>query len=158
MNRTVVVGGLAAGGGGAALLLRRLLGSDGARADGATDRWHFVTVNRRPEEVAPDGRLPDPLTELGDQIEVQIRPAPGDRGTEIGARVRGPVPTGLSAAAARVAGTDPRQQVRTALRNAKMLLETGEILEPDKPPTTRRTLKNLPLELATRRARGEGVL
>lgn len=115
-------------------------------------------MNRPPEEVSPDGRLPDPLAELGDQIEVKTRPAPGSRGTEVAARFRGPVLTGLSGAAARLTGQDPRQSVRAALREAKMLIETGEILRPDKPPTTRRTPTNLPLELAVRRARGEGRL
>ena len=48
--------------------------------------------------------------------------------------------------------------IREALRETRQLAETGEVLEPDKPPSTRRTLRNLPLELATRRARGEGRL
>lgn len=153
--RTLLVGGVAAGGG--ALLLRRLMGADGASADGAAPRWLVVTVNRPPEQVAPDGRLPQPLAELG-QVEVQIRPAPGDRGTEIAARPVTPVPSGLPAAAARIAGSDPRQPIREALRKSKMLLETGEVLEPDRQTTARVTLRNLPLELATRRAMGEGRL
>jgi hypothetical protein len=126
--------------------------------NGGADRWHVVTVNRPPEEVSPGGRLPEPLAELGDQIEVQIRPAPGDRGMELAARFRGRVPSGLSGAAARLTGQDPRQSVRAALREAKMLIETGEVLRPDESPTTRRTPINLPLELAVRRARGEGRL
>jgi len=59
---------------------------------------------------------------------------------------------------ARIAGKDPRQELRAALRQARQLLETGEVLTPDEQPTARRTLRNLPLELATRRARGEGRL
>jgi hypothetical protein len=127
-------------------------------ANGALARWHVVTVNRPPGEVAPDGRLPDPLAELGDLVEVQVRPAPGDRGTELAARLRRPEPTGVRSAAARVSGNDPRQELRTALRHAKQLCETGEVLKADTPPTARRTLRNLPLELATRRAGGEGRL
>ena len=154
-TKALALGGLAAGG---ALFLRQMMDPrrihSAGTADGR-DRWHVVTVNRPPEDVSED-RLPGPLAELGDQIEVQIRPAPGDRGTELAARFRGPVPSGLSAAAARLTGQDPRQSVRAALREAKMLLETGEILRPDEPPTTRRTPINLPLELAVRRARGEG--
>jgi hypothetical protein len=73
-------------------------------------------------------------------------------------RPRTSAPSGLRGAVARAAGNDPRQAVRTALRQAKQLAETGEVLEPDTPPTSRRTLRNLPLELATRRARGEGRL
>jgi hypothetical protein len=48
--------------------------------------------------------------------------------------------------------------VRAALRHSKMLIETGEVLQSDKPPTTRRTPTNLPLELAIRRAQKEGRL
>jgi len=59
---------------------------------------------------------------------------------------------------ARLTGRDPRWAVRRALREAKCLLETGEILGPDQPPTTRRTLFNRPLELATRHGREEGLL
>ena len=124
----------------------------------ARDRWHSLTVNRPPDEVAPEGRLPDPLAELGDLVEVRLRPAPGGRGTELAARLRQYVPAGAGQAAARVAGSDPRQDLRAALRQSKQLLETGEVLNPDEPPTTRRTLRSLPLELATRRASGEGRL
>jgi hypothetical protein len=121
------------------------------------DRWHAVTINRPPEEVASEGRLPEPLEALGDAVEVRVRPAPGGRGTEVAARLRGEVPSGVGTAA-RVAGSDPRQDLRAALRRAKQLAETGEVLSPDRPPTTRRTLRNLPLELATRRAGREGRL
>jgi hypothetical protein len=33
------------------------------------DRWHTVTVNRPPEDVAPEGRLPEPLAALDDTVE-----------------------------------------------------------------------------------------
>jgi hypothetical protein len=156
LRRTVVVAGVGAG----VLVVRRItthqLGNGIARD--APDRWHAVTVFRPLEEVQPDGQLPEPLAELGDAIEVQVRPAPGDRGTELAARLRQGAPTGMRGAAARAAGTDPRQDLRAALRQARQLLETGEVLSPDQPPTTRRTLRGLPLELATRRAGGEGRL
>jgi hypothetical protein len=153
----VVLAGVGAG----VLVARRMtvrqLGNGAAGQ--ARDRWHTVTINRPPEEVATDGRLPGPLAELSDTVEVQIRPAPGGRGTEVAARLRsGAAPSGLGGIAARVTGSDPRQQVRSALRQTKQLLETGEVLSPDKPPTTRRTLRGLPLELARRRAGGEGRL
>jgi hypothetical protein len=158
MNRTfgrvVVVAGVGAG----VVAVRRMAGRLGNGARQPQDRWHTVTVNRPSEEVAPDGRLPDPLAELGDTIEVRIRPAPGDRGTELAARLRAAAPSGLSAVAARATGNDPRQDLRAALRHAKQLAETGEVLRPDEPPSTRRTLRNLPLQLATRRAGGEGRL
>jgi hypothetical protein len=105
----VAIGGLAAGG-GTPLLIGRLTGNrwtgrvvgdgyspigaarswsaadGGISPDGKTDRWHAITVNLPPEDVSQGGQLPGPLAELGDRIEVQIRPAPGDRGTEIHAR------------------------------------------------------------------------
>ena len=107
--------------------------------------------------MEPDGRLPDPLAELGDLVEGGSA-RPPYRGTELAARLRRPEPDGIRGSAARVTGSDPRQRLRAALRQAKQLLETGEVLTPDEQPTARRTLRNLPLELATRRARGEGRL
>jgi hypothetical protein len=164
--RILAISGLVAASGGAVVLLRRKMdprrihseGDTDGRADRRTDRWHVVTVNRSPEEVWSDGQLPDPLAELGDDIEVQVRPAPGDRGTEIAARLRGPVPSGLSGAAARISGDDPRQSVREALRKAKSLLETGEVLRPDEPSTTEPTPGGKLLGLVTSRSRGEGRL
>jgi hypothetical protein len=120
-------------------------------------RWHVVTINRPPEEVAPGGRLPEPIAKLGDEVEVQVNRAVGDRGTALAARLRHE-PSGIAGAAERLAGTDPRQAVRAALRESKMLLETGEILQPDKAGTTKRTLTGRPLDLAISRARGEGRL
>lgn len=121
-------------------------------------RWQVVTINRPPHEVAPDGQLPPRMTQLGDAVEVQVRPAPGDRGTELGARLRDGAPSGALGLAARLAGYDPRQVLRSALRETKQLLETGEVLRADEPRTTRRTPLNRWLELANRRAGGEGLL
>ena len=161
-GRAMVVAGVGAG----VLAVRRMTRQSGNGSGArAPDRWHSVTVNRPlrrpqspPEEVAPEGRLPEPLAELGDAVEVRLRQAPGDRGTEVAARLRDGAPAGPGGVVARAAGTDPRQDLRSALRRAKQLLETGEVLSPDQPPTTRRTLRNLPLELAGRRAGGEGRL
>jgi hypothetical protein len=157
--KTLVAGGVAAGG-SAALLLRKLLSSEGSgHHDGHTaDRWHFVTINRSPEEVHPGDAWPEPLAELGDRIDVQVRPAPDAKGTEVGARLRGRLPTGAAEAAARLSGKDPRQELRWALRRTQWLLETGEVLKPDPRPSTHRTVTSLPLKLATRHARGEGRL
>lgn len=142
--------------GAAAVIGRRFIREDGAVQ--TTDRWHAVTINRSPDEIMPGGNLPGPLADLADQIEVQVRPAPGDKGTELAARVKGPVPAGVAELAARATGRDPRHPLRRALRQTKMLLETGEILQRDKPSTTKRTLTNLPLELAIMRSGEEGRL
>ncbi|GAA3114164.1 hypothetical protein GCM10010466_01580 [Planomonospora alba] len=122
------------------------------------NRWLQVTINRSPEEVMPEGRLPGPLLRLGDTVEVRARKAPGDRGTELAARLLEEVPQGARGVAARLSGDDPRQEVRRALREAKSLLETGEVLRADEPSTNRPTVTGKIVDLAVRRAGGEGRL
>lgn len=142
--------------------LQRTLGSQGTHAGDPEprSRWRSVTINKSPQEVMPDGRVPEPLAALGDRIEVQARKAPGDRGTELAARLRQPEPRGAGSIGARVSGDDPRQQVRAALRQAKQLIEVGEVLRVDPAPHGMRTETPTGklVELATRRAGGEGVL
>src|SRR5256885_16117115 len=110
--------------------------------------WLVATVYRSPTDIAPEGRLPEPLERLGDAVEVRIRPAPGDRGTELSVRPR---PDG-----ARAASRDAWRTARLALREAKQLCETGEILQPDAPPTTRRTPPHPPPEDAASPPRADG--
>jgi hypothetical protein len=161
-GRSIGVAALVVGG-VAVVLVRRLQrqvsGGGGAGAD-PRSRWRAVTLNRSPEEVMPDGRLPDPLAELGDLVEVEVRPAPGDRGSELRARLRTAEPTGAASAAARLSGDDPRQRVRAALREAKQLIEVGEVLRVDPAPHGRRTATpgGAVVEAATKRAGGEGLL
>ncbi|MCO5997830.1 SRPBCC family protein [Actinoallomurus rhizosphaericola] len=152
MKRLVGAAAVAAGAG--LVVARRMTGKE----RGAADLPLAVTVNRSPEDVAPGGRLPEPLRRVGDLAEFDVRPAPGDRGTEIEARMTAPVPTGVRGAAARVTGDDPRQPVREALREAKSLLETGEVLRADTPPSTHPTPAGKVLDLVTRRSGGEGRL
>jgi hypothetical protein len=123
----------------------------------AIDRWLTVTINRAPSDIQPE-KLPVPLQECGDRIETRIRPAPGDRGTELAVRLRERQPGTSASAPARLAGQDPRQNLRRALREAKALLEAGEVLRPDVPPTTHDTPGGGLVGLMTRRAGGEGVL
>ncbi|WP_086838402.1 hypothetical protein [Amycolatopsis kentuckyensis] len=119
------------------------------------NRWLGVTVNLRPEEVENDPRLREAFEGLAEEAETRLRPAPGGRGTELAARLRDPGPGGL---AARLAGRDPRQPVRSALRDVKSLLETGEVIRPDAPTTGQPTPGGALVRLATRRAGGEGRL
>ncbi|MCZ7437314.1 hypothetical protein O7598_12985 [Micromonospora sp. WMMC241] len=121
-------------------------------------RWHVVTVNPTRDELTPDSPLPEPLADLGDAVDVQIRRAAGDRGIELAVRLRESARSPLTAGVRRLAGNDPNQAIRAALREAKQLLETGEVLHPDAPPTTRTTVVNKPLQLATRQGRREGRL
>jgi len=122
------------------------------------NRWLMVTINCPPERLASPEDLSAPVTRLLDRAEVTVRPAPGDRGTELGLRLREPPPAGPAGLAARLSGDDPRRELRAALRDAKSLVETGEVLRPAEPPTTRPTLLGKPLELAIRRSGKEGRL
>jgi hypothetical protein len=145
-TRAAVVAGVTAGG----VAVRRMLANRGvlpmsADRHGSEGEWLVLTVNRPPWEVTPDGRPPEPLARLGEAVEVRVRPAPGDRGSELAIR-----PTGTD--------RDARRAARLALRESKQLLETGEVLKASGPPTTRSTLLNRPLAYATRHAREEGRL
>jgi hypothetical protein len=127
------------------------------RTEDAT-RWRFVTVARPPEDVLPGGKPPGPLAAWQDAIEVLALPAPGGRGTELGARLRDPrsaqVPVGLDD----LDGETPVQKLRSALRRSKQLLETGEVLRATEPGTTQPTVTNAPLRSAITNSGGEGRL
>lgn len=122
------------------------------------NRWLSVTINRSPVDVVPDGGLPPPLDAFADQLEMRVSPAPGDRGTELSVRLIDPPTPLASSLPSRLAGRDPRQRIRAALREAKSLLETGEVLAADAPPTTHDTPGGKLIGLLTRRSGGEGVL
>jgi hypothetical protein len=87
-----------------------------------------------------------------------VAPAPGGRGTELGLRPVTPPQAGLPGLVARLRGSDPRQELRSALRDAKSLIETGEVIRPDEPPSTHPTATGKLLDLAISRAGGEGRL
>ena len=76
-------------------------------------------------------------------MEVRYRRAPGGRGTEVALR-------------APHESLAQQRAIRTALREAKQLWETGDVLRPDEPGTAESTLLNRPLEYATRHAREDG--
>jgi hypothetical protein len=128
-------------------------------ADGKSDpdRWRGVTVYRPLEELG--GELPEPLARLGDASEVRLERAPGDRGTEIYARLTGDASGKLQEQDKdQDKDKDPLDALRLALREAKQLLEVGYVLEPDRNTTSQPTALNAPLRKATADARGEGRL
>ncbi|MGK5684174.1 hypothetical protein [Actinoplanes sp. URMC 104] len=131
--RAALLGAAAVAGGAAAFRLARRRSSTPAGAG----RWHSVTVFRSPAEVAE--HLPDDLRDL----EVQLTPAPQDRGTEVHARA--------------AAGEVPDAEVQRILRETRSLLEVGEVLRPGGPTTTPTPL-NASLRAITRRTRTGGLL
>ncbi|WP_212993307.1 hypothetical protein [Actinoplanes auranticolor] len=108
----------------------------------AAGRRHVITVNRAFDE-AGTGRLPAPLAELGEAVEIRRQPAPGGRGTEISARAR--------------SGKVSDGDIRRALREARSELEVGYVLLPGG-PTTEPTPLNKPLREATAHGREGGLL
>jgi len=162
LRRRISAGAAVAVGGAVVVLIRqrqrRAAGSGGPAEP--RSRWRAVTINRSLDEVMPDNRIPGPLAELGDLVEVEVREAPGGKGSELRARLRSPEPTGAASASARLAGNDPRQQVRAALREAKQLIEVGEVLRVNPTPHGQRSATPMGaiVDLATKRAAGEGVL
>ena len=163
MARSIRAAAFAVGGGGAVVLVRQLQRRMSGGSDGGPEprsRWRAVTINRSPEEVMPDNQIPGPLAELCDLVEVEVRPAPGGKGSELRARLRNPEPAGGASVAARLSGDDPRQRVRAALREAKQLIEVGEVLRVDPTPHGRRTATpaGAIVAAATKRAAGEGLL
>jgi hypothetical protein len=108
------------------------------------DRRHVITVYRPIDDIRTNGKLPSPLADLGERVDIEMKPAPGDRGTEVFVRARD------RAASAR--------EIRRALRDTRSLLEVGDVLLPDGPPTTEPTLANRALREVTRHGREEGLL
>jgi len=111
-------------------------------------RWLTVTVNASRDEVAGDRRLSEALATLDGAVETRIVVAPGDRGAEVAVRAQDP--EGGSAPSA--------DQMRRVLRDAKSLIETGEVVRPDPPTTGKPTPGGALVRAMTRRAGGEGRL
>ncbi|HEX9999759.1 MAG TPA: hypothetical protein VGB74_04860 [Actinoplanes sp.] len=104
-------------------------------------RRHVITVNRPLADIAE--LLPEPLTAYQGAVDVQLRAAPANRGTEISVR----------ALDATVSDGD----IRRLLRESRSLLETGDVLQPGGPTTTP-TVLNRPLRTATAHGREGGLL
>lgn len=124
--------------GAAAVIGRRVVAR--RKAAGRAEHSLAVTVCCPPERVRD---LPEPLARLGGDVRVTVRPATGDKGTEL---------------LARPAGGVSREDLRVALREAKSLIETGSVLRPDTPGSTHPGLAGRVVRALTRRAAGEGRL
>lgn len=128
-----------------------------AYEDTLTDplRWQSVTILAEPRDVAPDGRLPAPLSELAGLIETRLEPAPGGRGSQLSVRTRpGPKPD-----PAGWKGEDPVRRIRTALQQTRQLVEAGEVLRLEPQPAgRRRPSRGLLVDLMVGDANQEGVV
>ncbi len=107
--------------------------------DGSGRRTHVVTLNLPVDRVAPGGQAPTALRALPG-VTVDVRPAPGDKGTELA-----------------VTGDD-HMLIRRTLRDTKALLEVGEIAQPVAEGSAESTLLNAPLRAATAHAKEGGRL
>ncbi|HEX8095085.1 hypothetical protein [Jatrophihabitans sp.] len=119
-------------------------------------RWQTVTILAAPQEIARDGRLPEPLAELAEFIDIRIEPAPGDRGSQLSARTK----LAHTPDSTLWKGKDLSRQVHSALRHAKQLIEVGEVLsvEPQPAGKRRQPATGLLMELTPGDADQEGVL
>ncbi|MGY1750237.1 hypothetical protein [Modestobacter sp. SYSU DS0511] len=145
--------GLASGAGSGALKQLQHLRVPGVGQTSVTDdprtaarRWRAVTVLTDVDALRTT--TPAPLAAFGDRLEVRVTPAPGDRGAELAARFRGPVTQ------------DEIGELRAALREAKQLVEVGEVLRVEPQPHGHRkeTPQGAVLDGMTRDAGKEGVL
>jgi hypothetical protein len=131
--------------------VRGLIGSPEPSPHQETDRagrWLVVTIHRPPDDVRADVDGSGPLSRLRGEIDVTVRPAPGDKGTELAAR-----PTATDGGSAEM-----RRELRRALRETKSILECGEVVEPSRPGSSHPGPAGKVLRAVTARARGEGRL
>lgn len=111
-------------------------------------RWLAVTVYRSPDEVRTAADGSGPLSRMRNEIEVTVRPAPGDKGAELAAR-----PT-----AADGGSVELRRAIRAALRETKSIVECGEVVQPSRPGSSHPGAAGQVLRAVTGRAWGEGRL
>ncbi|WP_233255397.1 hypothetical protein [Naasia lichenicola] len=141
----------------AAGLVARSLVKQKNEADGDgrhPEGWKAVTILADPQSVA-DGRYPEPLARIAEMVEIRVEDAPGDKGFELHARVRdGSDVKGV------LGDEDPDQALRVALRDAKQVLETGEVLRAIPRPHGERprTVTGAVVDAAEDKAKGVGVL
>jgi hypothetical protein len=139
--------------------VRSVIDPSAARPAGAgqpASGWLVVTVFTEPSDV-DTAKLPAPLADFGERIEVRVRPAADAKGTELAVRLRDQRASGT--APRRLSGTDPQADLRSALRRAKQLIEVGEVLAVDPTPHGERsaTPGGVLLETWTKAAPKAGV-
>jgi len=100
---------------------------------GKTVEWDAETTEDVPNERIAWRSLPD--ADVPNSGNVEFRPAPGDRGTEIHVQIHYDPPAGkLGAFVAKLFGEEPSQQVGDDLRRLKQVLEVGEVVRSEASP------------------------
>ena len=110
------------------------------------DAKAVITVNRSPEEVQRLWQDQEYRSTYiaGLDAQVEFKPAPGDRGTEIHVTLSANPPGGkLGEAAAKLTGALPRAKVKDELRRFKQRVETGEVPRSDGSPEGERAERKL---------------
>ena len=128
---------------------RALVGSaDQPHEVAGPGRWLVVTIYREPDDVRTQVDGSGPLSRMRGEIELTVRPAPGDKGTELAARP----------SASDGGSVDQRRRLRAALRETKSILECGEVVEPSRPGSSHPGPAGQVLRAVTARAWGQGRL
>ena len=127
------------------------------RAKARSGRWKSVTVLAPAEQLTVDGVYPGPLALLGDAVEVRLDEAPAGQGTVLSARV---APGAAASERVRsISDMRPDDAVRAALRDAKSLVETGQVLRINpRPHGTRPETPTGKLIDAFDQTKGKGIL
>jgi uncharacterized membrane protein len=113
-----------------------------AHGPGRDVSWEAEVTADVPGELIAWRSLPG--ADVPNDGRVRFTPAPGGRGTEVRVHLQYRPPAGrLGAAAARVVGEDPAQQVRDDLRRFKQVLETGEVVRTESSPDGTRAFRQL---------------
>jgi len=150
----VKAGALGLGIAGLAVLAGRAILSAGR----GRHEWKSVTVLAPPERMTIEGVYPGPLALLGDAIEVRLVDAPKGQGTELHARV---VKNAAAVQKVRsLSGRSPEDALRSALRDAKALIETGQVMHVDPRPHGIRpaTPAGAAIDAADTSMKGKGIL
>ena len=142
MKRQVAIAGAVGAVAAVVLWNRRRMTIERPRDESA--RWRVVTVQRSEADVI--GAMA-PLTALGGGIETRLSTAPGDRGTELAARIQ---PDSQVSPA----------ELRIALRQTKQVAEAGEIavVNPVSHGHRKATPQGLLLDRVAKAAEGKGIL
>jgi hypothetical protein len=151
-TKALLAGAGVLGLGAVAARARRSRSPDRSGGDGGvTTLTVFAPVDQvaRAWETNPAGDQPGRREEQPPVSPPELAPAPGDRGTEVRARVAGGDP-GL---VQRFGGGADRRQLRERLRRFKALVEAGEVITTEGQPTGRGPMAERLTRAVTRRLR-----